>query len=213
MSSLLFYGPGAEEEATTRAESLGRLLAPPFGSEGLKVDDAREIVTLLAAPPVGTQIGVVLAGPMDRATPEAMDALLKSLEDFDEQTVQPVLWAVDVGAVVPTIRSRCLLIWCPDGPMPEMEHLEMATDLVRAALRRDYPTVIFAVKEFEGDNRDLLASVAMVLADKLKEAEGKAAEHLLILWDSVRSMLGGRSVVSDRELLAALVLPMPKGKG
>ncbi|MDB4278203.1 hypothetical protein N9917_01235 [Deltaproteobacteria bacterium] len=204
MSALLFYGPGAEDEALQRAESIGRLLADPFGSEGLKVADARAMTTLMSAPPVGSQIGVLVAGPMDKATPEAQDALLKHLEEFDADTIQPVLWASDVGAVFPTIRSRCLMEWCPHGAQAEMELLSDATSLVRAAMEKDYATTIFFINEFEGNTRDLLNAVSMVVADKLKTT--KKPEPLLRLWGSVREFLGGRNPPSKREALAALLV-------
>lgn len=204
MSCLLFYGPGAEEEALQRANEIGRLLAEPFGADGLKVADSREITSLMSAPPVGSGIGVLVIGPMDRATPEAQDALLKHLEEFDATTIQPILWTTDLGAVFGTIRSRCLMEWCPHGAIPEMEHLDAATSLVRSAIDRDYASVIGGLKEYEGDNRALLDAVAMVLADRV--GEGKQVEASLDLWGSVRAAMVGR-VISNRETLAALLLP------
>ena len=204
VSCLLFYGPGAEEEALQRSDDIGRLLAEPFGAEGLKVADSREITSLMAAPPVGSGIGVVIIGPMDRATPEAQDALLKHLEEFDPTTIQPILWTIDLGAVFGTIRSRCLMEWCPHGAVPEMEHLDAATSLVRSAIDRDYASIIGGLKEYEGDNRAMLDAVAMVLADRV--VEGKQVEESLTLWDSVREAMVGR-VISNREILAALLLP------
>jgi hypothetical protein len=203
VSCLLFYGPGAEEEALQRADDIGRLLAEPFGSEGLKVADSREITSLMAAPPVGSGIGVLVIGPMDRATPEAQDALLKHLEEFDATAIQPILWTTDLGAVFGTVRSRCLMEWCPHGAVPEMENLDAATSLVRSAIDRDYASVVGGLKEYEGDNRALLDAVAMVLAGRV--TEDKKVEEALVLWDSVREALVGR-VISNRETLAALLL-------
>ena len=46
MSSFLFYGPGAQQEAL-RLGAEGRKLGGPFGEDGLKVDDSREVVALM----------------------------------------------------------------------------------------------------------------------------------------------------------------------
>lgn len=210
MSCLLFYGPGAQEAALEMSERIGRPLANPYGEEGLKVDEAREIVHLMAAPPIGSGIGVIVVGPMDNATAEAQDALLKTLEEFDASQVQPILWAHDLGVVFATIRSRSHAEWCPFGPGgPEIEYRAEGEMLTKAALTRDYPTIISTLndKERKVGNRDLLIAVVGVLADKLREATNeKVVEVLLALWEGIREVLAQRGEPSNREALAALLL-------
>ena len=108
-SCILFHGPKARQAVLHEANCIGRLLAPPFGEEGaygLKVDEAREFVALLSTAPLGTAVGVVIAGPMDVASPKSSDVLLKSIEEFNASVVFPLLWAHDLGGVTGTIRSR-----------------------------------------------------------------------------------------------------------
>jgi hypothetical protein len=202
---------------------MGRLLAEPFGADGLKVAEAREIVSLMSAPPVGSGVGVLVAGPMDLATTEAQDALLKHIEEFDHRVFQPILWARDAGGVLPTIRSRCFLEWCPHGVAADLEFEQEAQGLVRAALERDRATTVGTLKEFAADHkkedpstraaayRNLLASVAMVIADRLKGTEGKDAEELLALWESVRPALCSRRP-TPLETLGAVLLPHPDSR-
>ncbi len=105
-SVMLFHGPGAEESALDAAHSYGRLIAPPFGSpSGPRKDDARKVAELYRNPPVSDQRGCLVIGPMDLATDEAADALLKMVEEPNADAL-PFLWAADVGSVRPTIRSR-----------------------------------------------------------------------------------------------------------
>ena len=78
-SCLIFHGPGAKAAAMQKAVSAGRLLAPPFGEDGLKTDDAREVVELLFSTPLGMDIGVIVVGPMDEANLKASDVLLKRI--------------------------------------------------------------------------------------------------------------------------------------
>lgn len=110
MSSWLFYGPSAYEAALTQAKKTGFLFRPFFGESGLKVEEARQAVERINMNPPGDQLGVVLIGPMDEASSQASDVLLKSLEEFPSR-IQPILWAKDISSVIPTIRSRCLLFW------------------------------------------------------------------------------------------------------
>lgn len=189
MSTLLYHGPTAREAAVTKAEEIGRLLAPPFGDDGLKVETAREIADKLSTTPIGDRIGTVVIGPFDDVTPEAADGLLKTLEDFDHRYLLPVLWARDSGSVSGTVRSRCLEIWCPPsaGYSPEAPFLTIAKDLCEAALRRRTAAVIEAVAENKGHEVEVLRASCEVLA---KTSEWPMGPRLL-LWDNIRSVLKG----------------------
>ena len=111
-STYIFHGPGAFEAAVSHAESWGRQLCPPLGGSGVRKDDSRTFAALHRNPPVSDQAGCVIIGPMDAATDEASDALLKMVEEPNPDAM-PILWAADLGGVRPTIRSRCHAEWCP----------------------------------------------------------------------------------------------------
>lgn len=165
MSAILYYGPGAEQDALAEAQRVGRLLAPPFGSEGLKVDGAREAVALLGAPPVGDRLGVIVIGKMDEVNPQAADVLLKSIEEFDPRAVLPILWARDLGGVPDTIRSRCLDRWShadldDDEPLYDLARrivdLHAAGDIARLV-------ILFQQEDLKKREADLLAAMARCL--------------------------------------------------
>lgn len=193
----LYYGPGAESQALSAAHQQGRLLAPPFGGSGLKVDEAREIVSLLNSTPVGIAVGVVVIGPIDFANDKAADTLLKTVEQFNE-SVLPVLWARDLSNVRPTLRSRCQPHWSPGFDIETDEELEAGgRDLVAAALSTDrlyeIPTL---VKKFAGREHDLMG----VMADALSVGDVPS----MMLWERLRpvSQLRNPSAI---ELVAALL--------
>lgn len=220
MSSPLFHGPGAREDAHEYAAGAGRLLAEPF-ENGLGVDETREVVSLMGSAVLGSQIGVVILGPMDiMRSSAASDVLLKTLEDFNQETVLPVLWAHDAGNVSPTIRSRCTEVWCPYGPSPYQDLDEEATKLCRAALGRDWSTTIEVLKNWEKElservkqlgpeesrglryeeRRRLLSACAEVLAGAARRGLGWQR-----LWLSVRETLK-TTTVSKGELLTTLLV-------
>lgn len=203
MSTLLFHGPGARNEAVQKAEEIGRLLAPPFGDSGLKTDISREIVEILGSVPVGDEIGVVVIGPLDEVHPSAADALLKTLEDFDENYVQPILWAEDAGSVIGTIRSRSLETWCPiQGVGLEGVYLKVAENLCRAALERRVATVIETLKEHKGFESQILRASCKVLLEKEGDWPDKAR---MSLWGSLRGVLSVRDPTNLEVLSAYLV--------
>ena len=108
----LYHGPEARTMACSEANRIGRLLCDPIGDGGLKTDDAREAVSIVSGGVFGDAEPTMVIGPLCTATPEAADALLKTLEDLSGY-VTLCLWADCIGEVVPTIRSRTKAVWCP----------------------------------------------------------------------------------------------------
>ena len=187
MSSLLFHGPSAREEALRQAESLGRLIAPPFGEGGLKVSVAREIAEKMESAPMGDALGTILIGPFDDVTPEAADGLLKTLEEFDSRYLQPILWAGDIGSVIGTIRSRCMETWCPppEGYSPDAPLLDAARSLCKASLKRRYASVVEHMNDHQGQEYLLLRASCEVLATE----EDWPLKVRLLLWGRIRKVL------------------------
>ena len=162
-SAVLFHGPLAQECAHDFADELGRLLHEPFGLEGLKIAESRDIIELMNATPLGDEPGVLIIGPMDHAWPSATDVLLKTLEDFDPAILRPVLWAHDEAGVRPTIRSRCLRKWCAGPEIRDEELLGAIKTLVDGSLKGDRAVVIETLKGIKGD---VLVGTAQVLRQR-----------------------------------------------
>lgn len=197
-SSFLFYGPGAEKSALEKASELGQLIAPPFGSEGLKVDEARQVVNLLCSPPLADKIGIVLIGPMDRANDKSADVLLKNIEEFDSNAVWPILWANDLGSIRPTILSRCITRWCPLPGVfeeePEPELLESVQQILKAIEENEIVDVVSAVKEHKSNIPGLITALAFVLCQTEK----------VHIWNAIRPLTQFTDPTQN-ELLVALI--------
>lgn len=181
-SAVIYHGPGARQFALDEAGRLGRLLHPPFGDKGLKVDEARKAVELLQSVPIGEDLGVVVIGPLDKAPPKSADVLLKIVEEFTEY-VRPVLWADDLGGVRPTIQSRCLDVWCPaTGFEPVDEELQgLARQLLTASLQGRYyevPTLVSQIKDRRVEALGVVAEAMSAMTDDPK---------VLPLWERVRA--------------------------
>jgi hypothetical protein len=190
-SCILYHGPGAEGEALDEAHRIGHLLAPPFGEGGLKVADARKLVELLQIAPFDG-IGVVVAGPMDQATYKANDALLKTIEEFDGEMVQPILWAHDLEDVSRTIRSRCLDRWvwldpADEEPDEDSDEVEAAgRGLVQAVLSGDLWLIPDYVNAHTGKEHKLLSVAAGAIA-------ANPTEPALRLWSRLRKVAKHRN--------------------
>jgi DNA polymerase-3 subunit delta' len=202
----LYHGHGARQATLLEAGRLGRLLHEPLGDEGLKVDEAREFVSLLQYPPVGEHCGVVIAGPLDHALPKSTDVLLKSIEEPPLYVV-PVLWATDLGGVASTIRSRCLPIWCPNVEPGTGDELVEGTarELLQAVLSGNLgqvPVLIQRVKSTpkqRGREPELIAEV--VEAMTLLSSDPKVRS----LWERVRELAVWRNP-TPVEVLTAFLL-------
>lgn len=205
-SCIIYHGPGARQAALNAAHSLGRLVAPPFGAGGLKVEEARDFVALMQTTPLGEGMGIVVAGPMDQANPKAADTLLKCIEEFDGEVMVPVLWAYDLGGVVPTIQSRCLDRWCPATGDEELDEelVGAAQDLIRAALAQEVwklpPLLTKALKDKKEKGREilLLGEMAEALMAYLDRPAARG------LWERLRSVTLYYNPTSI-EILAALL--------
>lgn len=202
MSTLLFHGPRARERAVATADEIGRLLASPFGDEGLTAKAARAVVDLMSSMPIGDAVGVVIVGPMDEIPiPGVADTLLKTLEEFPRDVFQPILWAGDIGMVAPTVRSRSLMTWCP-GEHNELEaYMDPAEQLCRAALRRKRASVIELLNDHQGSELELLRASVEVLTKKPWPLRSR-----LILWESLRRVLRVRGAPTRFETLSAYML-------
>lgn len=199
-SCILFHGPGARQAALAEVPSLGVLVAPPYGDEGLKTAEAREVVSSLLSPPTGMEAGVVVVGPMDLAWPKASDVLLKRLEEFHSDVVTPILWANDLGGVSPTIRSRCLDRWAPSVEEDDDDDdvVMAAWELVEAVTLGETYLVGKALFKVKGKETALLNAIAAVLSTDMDDPVKRA------LWDRLRRVALWRNP-TQIEVAAALV--------
>jgi len=180
---------------------------PPIGEEGLSVQDARDAVQLLLSVPVGDKTGVIIIGPLDDARSlNALDALLKSIEEIPSEFMCPLLWAHDIGGVPDTIRSRCFEVWAP-GPL-EGANPELAS-LAQGIIEDVLANRLYALPDaFRGKNEkdtesklsmpDLLGALAEELALDLDNPVKRA------LWDRVRKVARWRNPLPV-EVVAALM--------
>ena len=189
----LFHGPEARDRAVQKALSEGRLVSEPVGDKGLKVDDSRRVVEISMNPGVGDKPPYVVIGPLDAATPEAADALLKTLEEVENTPLRIVLWADYLGEVIPTIRSRTHQIWCPPGrtwldPLAWKE--ESAKSLLKAWGAQDWIRVLGILTEESKEWPELLRALCTLLPGSLTGGDGD--QKILILWASLREVLDGK---------------------
>lgn len=194
MSALLFYGSSAKENALKEARRVGRILLR-LDKDDLKAQRAREAVAAINTVPVGDSVGVVVVGPVDRASRKVSDVLLKAVEEHDEEVVRPILWAEDLGGVSATLRSRCVAVWCPDEK--GIEVTPEASSLLNAVLAKNLPVVIDTVQGAK-DNGDLLRSFVFALSESQLGARIKVT-----IWRGIREV-SRHTKPTDAELVAAL---------
>ena len=209
-SSFLFHGPSAKAAACDEAIRIGRLLVPPIGDDakGLAVDQVREAVNLINSVPLGDGRSAVVLGPLDgTASSKSSDALLKTIEDGGSGFVIPVLWALDLGGVPRTIRSRCLERWAPGRDVVSLDDADelvfaAAWSATEAALKRDYAAIISAIqilRKKDAKGLEFLRLVAESLATRLDDLDACR------LWDQVREALQSKQPTT-LEVVASLLL-------
>lgn len=216
VSCVLFHGPTAQGRAAQAAADWGRVVGT-FGDpvDGLNVETIRTAAAAMSAPVLGDVRGAVVVGPVDVLTQEgAVDALLKTLEEFTPRMSRPFLWAWDVGQVRPTVVSRCLSEWCPGQVVLDRDLVAAAKVVVDAALARSVVGVIegfLEVSRPSGDEgpssgkgskdqwRDVGDEFLQAVARDLSRRQGSG--HLW-LWEQVRPVFQSRDTPSYVETLA-----------
>ena len=173
-------------EPWTRLSSIGRLICPPVGQKGLKKDEAREIVELVSYPPVGDSLGVVVIGPLDLATVASSDVLLKILEDGRDENTVLILWANDLGEVRPTVRSRCLSVWCAGDPIVEEDLVEIAESAFQALIKKDLFNLTLLIQKVKSKESEFLRAFLDRLVDE--------SPDYLDFWLSARPLCGFKRI-------------------
>lgn len=194
----LFHGPTARGAACSAASELGRPVCDPIGDAGLKAAEARQAVAVAMSGHVGDATPTMVVGPLDKATPEAADALLKTLEDLVEGSVVLCLWASCIGGVIPTIRSRTAPVWCPPDSTwvdPVLPFVAEGERLVAAALTADHATslgIVLAHGKVGGtpSTEDLLLRAAIrALESEMGCEDPMRARRAVSLWRRLRPVL------------------------
>ena len=196
---VLYHGPESRNFAVDLSLDGCRPVEDPLGDRGLKVDDSRHLVALAQHPGVGDKPPSIVVGPLDRATPEAADALLKTLEDLQDTPLRICLWAEDLSGVIPTIRSRTFQKWCPAQGQENPHYLaEEAEGAVRAIGEGNVSGLIRIFKEVE-DRSEL----AQALCEPLAQAMKDNPQTYLKAWAAIRPLLGTKGDLAP--ILGALL--------
>lgn len=196
---ILYHGPLGRDAAVDWSYATGRPVADPIGDNGLKVDDSRLIVSVANQAGIGDLPPTLVIGPVDRATPEAADALLKTLEDLAGGPLRLVLWADFLGGVTQTIRSRVITSWCPGEISLPKSILASANSIVKASRPNSSVVLVDAIcLALDAHDPELLLHALITVLDPTDSSD-------IGLWDRIRPMLGSKWVASKTAFLDTLL--------
>lgn len=189
LTPFLYYGPGAFEAASNMAASIGDPL-PPVGGGGLKVKDSRDLVEVAMEGIIGERLPSVVVGPMNASTPEAADALLKTLEETDgTQLLRFVLWSENLHGVIPTIQSRCNCVWSPSTGSESELAVESSAEEFLDFFMEDKNAQAIGVLVNHDNWGDLLSSVSDLIAIRLHGSEEEPTDKMQNLWRKIRPLM------------------------
>ncbi len=200
MTPFLFHGPLAFETSIKKSRELGSPVdSSPMGQDGLKVEDSRSIVELALEGTVGDLPPSLGVGPIDEATVEASDALLKTLEDtVGISPLRIILWANSLGGVRDTIISRCNSVWCPSELGSGSGHVSSDPASVQSLydfiLKDKQADAIKVIRDSDENWVDLIRGVAELASSGIADQELSTTERDLVirLWRRSREILDGR---------------------
>jgi len=181
--AFLFHGSGSETKAREVAEGSDGLLIPPVTGSPIKIDQIRMVVEILGhKDPTGLD-RKLLVGPLDGAHWSACDALLKSLEELDSDSAQPVFWAVSLNGLPLTLLSRCRLTYCPGDSNLS---LEASKELWISLKEKDLGKALKLVDQAENE-----ANVVEGLAQHIRVSRDMEFVDRMRIWTILRTRLTG----------------------
>jgi len=216
--------PKKEREAADPTEALTYKAEHPYrdptlsgGNTGIRVDDVREVVRMLAMAPVEGARRVVIFRDADEMTEQAQNALLKSLEEPPEHTLF-ILTARRPDRLLPTVLSRSRVIRF--GPLPaetiaayltseqglEVAEAEEAAILARGSLKR----ALEITEEGVRGREDALQLLRWAAGGQRLEAMGWAAD--LVFKSAGGAFDQARAVLDELIALARDIAALQAGR-
>jgi len=193
----LYHGPRASVTAEAVAREKGRLIGS-YGKEGFDIEVSRKVVDIMRSTPVGDRMATLVAGPLDEARMDSLDPLLKAIEEFDGDLIQPYLWALDIGGVRRTILSRCFVQWCPGDYPIGTDMVDLMERVCLASMQGDVAVVASCLQGIKDRDVEALQAAALVLSKKTDP-------RYMTLWESVRELPWRKC--SMNEIVDAFLLP------
>ena len=169
-----------------------------YGEDNFNIEVSRRVVEVMSSTPVGDRLATLVAGPLDEALLGSLDPLLKAIEEFRGDQMQPFLWARNIGGVSGTIMSRCFVQWCPGEYVIDDDVLEVMPRVCQAAAEGEVDVVIDRLSKLKGRER-------MVFQAAAKHLSGQEGFGHLALWESLREVLRVRNP-STNEMIGAFLL-------
>lgn len=165
-------------------------LLPESGKKTVSVDAVRNLLSALSTAPAMEKSRAVIV-PAELLTVNAQTALLKTLEEPPENTV--FLLYGNENVLLPTIRSRCLILRQPEEELsqnPEAE--EKARRLVSSLLAGNVlDRTLFPPKDARAELDDLLERMANDCAKRLRTSPGGKLTCAIEVLNEARKRLSG----------------------
>ncbi|MDO8551160.1 MAG: hypothetical protein Q7S03_00555 [bacterium] len=152
----------------------------------LKIEDVRELGRILSLKPRGQEPKVAIIKEADRLTFEAQGALLKILEEPPGKTLF-LLTTLDLNNLLPTIPSRCQIIFLPqEGEISldknELKEVKVQTEEIiksglgkRVEIAEKFSTkeeaLLFCKKQLVYWREELLVNPTIINLEILKEIQ------------------------------------------
>lgn len=128
----------------------------------------------------------MVVGPLDEISSATGDVLLKTVEEPFVYGPRLYLWARDLGEVIPTIRSRCILRFAP-GDDPRLDfYRDRASKVVSLYVQSNWSALVEEFREAKGETELLLEAVVSVISARVLEESLR--DELLDLWAELRAL-------------------------
>ena len=153
------------------------------GSDNRGIDDMRRVIQIANIAPMGGKCRVFILDEIHKLTGDAMNCLLKVLEDVPKSTYF-ILCSTDPDKIIKTIRSRCITY---RFELLNEKEMELLLDIILKKIVKDIPDSVFfgIVNCADGSPRQALVLLEQVLSledenEQLNLLKKSQIEHSIV---------------------------------
>lgn len=163
---------------------------------GIKIDDVRNLQSLLSYSAANDQKRIVLLHGFESTKPVAQNALLKLLEEPPENT-QFILITKNLESILPTVKSRCFVVFENTSSSPQSqteEPLPFTPEEILQKVKASSVGELLAFSDQFGERPEailVLESLAHHLHQLLQDKPTReTATHLTAVQTAIRDLQG-----------------------
>lgn len=202
-SCKLYHGPNAKRMALFNSGKSEFICEIGDGDNPIGVTEARKLSSLSEIVHPGG-LRTVVMGPMDMATQQACDSILKVVEESSGVTINVNLWSFDIDDTPDTIKSRCFHEWCPGDETVDELVSEEVSMIIGSILDGGFQVLYRSLSKMKEWGDPHIKCIPGCIYYYMESNDNKCRKRANILWDDLRKKMVDSKTLTYLEVVSSL---------